>query len=98
MTELEYAKFVDLKWRNLLTGYGADKVAAALGLAGEAGEVVDLIKKQFSHGKLVPSVRIVEELGDVEFYLAKLRSLYGIDRFEVLIANRLKLDKRYPER
>ena len=47
----------------------AGKLLFALGLAGECGEVVDLIKKEVFHGKPVPREKYVEEMGDVRWYL-----------------------------
>ena len=70
---------------------------AAVGLAGEAGEVLDLFKKSVFTGKVLDRDDLVKELGDVEFYLQALRTVSGISRDEVLDANVVKLNNRHPE-
>lgn len=67
----------------------------AMGIAGEAGEIVDLVKKAVVYGKQVELEKYIEEMGDLEFYLQGLRSGLGIDRPTVLDANIVKLNKRY---
>lgn len=69
----------------------------ALGLAGETGEVCDLIKKMFYHGKDVNPVEIVLELGDVLYYLCALCNVLGIDFYEIFLNNNAKLMARYPD-
>lgn len=69
---------------------------AALGLAGESGEVVDLIKKHVHHGKPLDRVQLVAELGDVLWYLAYLASIEDIDLAEVATANSRKARARFP--
>jgi NTP pyrophosphatase (non-canonical NTP hydrolase) len=70
---------------------------AALGIAGEAGEVVDLIKKSVINGRPMDVVELKKELGDLEFYLTLLRSACDIDREVVLEMNIMKLRDRYPD-
>lgn len=65
-----------------------------IGLAGEAAEVLDLGKKIFFHGKVVPREKIVEELGDVCWYLALLLHTYDISLEALLDINKLKLEAR----
>ena len=68
---------------------------AALGIAGEGGEVVDLIKKSVINGKPLNRNEVMKELGDLEFYLALLRDALDIDREVVLQMNIEKLRERY---
>ena len=70
---------------------------AALGIAGEGGEVVDLIKKTVINGKDLDLTELTKELGDLEWYLALLRSVTGIDREVVLQMNIEKLRERYKD-
>jgi len=77
-------------------GHNMALMHAALGIAGEAGEVVDLIKKITINGRPTDMADIMEELGDLEFYLSMLRSQLHIDRQVVLQMNIEKLRKRYP--
>jgi NTP pyrophosphatase (non-canonical NTP hydrolase) len=69
---------------------------AALGIAGEGGEIIDLVKKVAINGKAMNRGHLIEELGDLEFYLQLLRTSLGIDRQEVLQVNLDKLATRYP--
>ena len=68
---------------------------AAVGVAGEAGEVLDLIKKSWAYNKDLDYELIIEELGDLEFYLEALRQTLCISRKDVLAANISKLGRRY---
>ena len=81
----------------VLSNKSVDLVHMALGLAGEAGEVVDLIKKHFAYNKVLDVDLLVEELGDVEFYLEGIRQAIGVGREEVIKKNMEKLMKRYPD-
>ena len=71
----------------------------ALGLAGEAGEVADLIKKVTCQGHDLEELRprILEELGDVAWYVALGCTTLGVSLEDVLAANIAKLERRYPE-
>jgi NTP pyrophosphatase (non-canonical NTP hydrolase) len=69
----------------------------ALGLAGEAGEVADLIKKGIGHGHDVPLDKLTSELGDVLWYVAAVAKCYGLTLEEVAMYNVAKLRKRYPD-
>lgn len=68
----------------------------ALGLAGEAGEVCDLLKKGIFHQKGVDRIELGKEMGDVCWYLAAIASKYQIDLSAILEANIAKLRARYP--
>lgn len=70
---------------------------AVLGLGGEAGEVVDLHKKMFYHTEKDRHEELVNELGDLFFYAAKLMELHGITLEECLAANKAKLIERHPK-
>ena len=76
--------------KNLLVGF-------ALGLAGESGEVCDAIKKREYHGRDIPTGHIIEELGDVMWYVANLCTVLNISLDVVLEQNVDKLKHRYPE-
>ena len=71
--------------------------AYALGLAGESGEVADLIKKHIAHGHDLDLDKLKKELGDVLWYIAGIAHLHGMTLSEVAIANIDKLLKRYPD-
>lgn len=67
-----------------------------MGLAGEAGECVDLIKKHLFQGHELDSYHLARELGDCAWYLAVSASAIGYDLETVLQMNVDKLRKRYP--
>lgn len=66
-----------------------------IGLSGEVGELQDAFKKHVMYDKPLDLVNVIEELGDIEFYLEGLRQSLGVTRAEILIANINKLEKRY---
>lgn len=68
-----------------------------LGLAGEAGEVADLIKKQIYHQHGLDREALKKELGDVLWYVAALCSNVGLSLDDVMRANIEKLKARFPE-
>jgi len=69
---------------------------AATGIAGEAGELLDCIKKCVVYNQPLDRENAIEELGDLEFYMEALRQELKLSREEVLAANVAKLEKRYP--
>lgn len=77
--------------------YPNDLLNAALGLAGETGEVVDIAKKRVFHGVEDPPGQLLDELGDVLWYLAWLAAQHGATLEEVAARNIDKLQKRYPD-
>lgn len=79
-----------------LTPMGANLIHMAMGIAGEAGELLDAIKKATVYGKPLDLGNVIEELGDLEFYLEGLRAELRIDREVTLEENKIKLlGKRY---
>jgi NTP pyrophosphatase (non-canonical NTP hydrolase) len=78
-----------------LTSRQADALHMTVGVAGEAGELLDAIKKWVIYQKPLDRENVVEELGDIEFYLEGLRQGLDIDRDETLEANMRKLGARY---
>ena len=73
------------------------RLVAALGLAGEAGEVAELVKKQIGHGHEVAAETVAKELGDALWYVALVATLYDLDLGRIAEENIAKLRQRYPE-
>jgi len=71
---------------------------ACFGLAGETGEVIDLIKKVKFHGRFYSEDDLVKELGDVFWYFTLLLDTLSIPLEVVMEENIRKLVERYPER
>jgi len=70
----------------------------ALGLPGEVGEVLELIKKDRRPGdrrKEINKEDLTKELGDILWYLTILGNSYGIDLMDVATTNVDKLTKRH---
>jgi NTP pyrophosphatase (non-canonical NTP hydrolase) len=73
----------------------ADALHMAVGIAGEAGELLDAIKKWAIYQKPLDLENVIEELGDLEFYMEGLRQSLNLTRIETLMENIAKLQKRY---
>lgn len=69
----------------------------ALGVAGESGEVADIIKKAVFHGHDIPVKDLKKELGDVLWYLSQLARVNGLSLENIAIENIEKLKRRYPK-
>lgn len=70
---------------------------AALGLAGESGEVIEHVKKYAGHGHALDREQIASELGDVLWYVAEIAASVGISLDAVAKMNVDKLRRRYPD-
>ena len=70
---------------------------AALGLAGEAGEFADMVKKHLHHGHKLDDDAAAKELGDVLWYVAEACTVLGLDLEDVAARNIEKLRARYPD-
>lgn len=72
-------------------------INAALGLSGEVGEVNDLLKKHLFQGHELDKEKIINELGDIAWYLAEAATALNVSLEEILIGNIKKLKERYPK-
>lgn len=72
-------------------------INGVMGLCGEAGEVIDIVKKHLAQGHKLDKQAIFDELGDVAWYLAEIAEVLGFEFEDVLQNNIDKLRKRYPE-
>ena len=71
------------------------RLHAVVGISGEAGELLDAVKKETMYNKKPDIENIIEELGDLEFYMEALRQAYDITREQTIRANIAKLGVRY---
>lgn len=77
---------------------GEDAICnGCLGLAGECGEVVDLYKKHRYQGHELDKEKMVEELGDVLWYVAEIANGLNVRLGTIARRNIDKLRRRYPE-
>ena len=79
-----------------LGGYVDNLLHMAAGISGEAGEVLDIVKKAFAYGKPIDRAHLIEELGDAIFYVNGMLALLDTSWDEVLTTNIRKLEARYP--
>ena len=72
-------------------------INAVMGLCGESGEVIDMVKKHLHQGHELSREKLIKELGDIAWYLAEVATVLGYDLEDILQANIDKLRKRFPE-
>ncbi|MBQ8201112.1 MAG: nucleoside triphosphate pyrophosphohydrolase family protein [Clostridia bacterium] len=70
---------------------------ALMGLCGESGEAIDIMKKHLYQGHELDRVKLIKELGDIAWYLAEAATGLHIDLSDILQGNLDKLHKRYPK-
>ena len=75
-----------------------DMMHAALGISGEAGEFADAVKKVLVYGKQPDMDNLIEELGDLLWYINLAAVTLGVDFNEICTRNINKLLLRYPEK
>lgn len=78
-----------------MTPDAADLLHMAVGVSGESGELLDAVKKHVIYNKPLDRENIIEELGDLEFYMEGVRQRAGVTRQETLDHNFAKLGHRY---
>ena len=72
-------------------------INGVMGLCGEAGEAIDIVKKHLAQGHELDRDALIKELGDVAWYLAETAYALGVPLEDVLQRNIDKLKARYPE-
>ena len=71
-------------------------INSVMGLCGESGEAIDIVKKWLAQGHELDKERLSKELGDIAWYLAEAATALDLSLEQVLQANIDKLKKRYP--
>lgn len=72
-------------------------INGVMGLCGEAGEAIDIVKKHLAQGHDLDREGLIKELGDIAWYLAETAYALDVPLEDVLRGNIEKLRKRYPE-
>lgn len=72
-------------------------INAVMGLCGESGEAIDIVKKHLHQGHELDKEKLIKELGDIAWYLAEAATALGVPLEDVLQGNIDKLKKRFPE-
>ena len=68
-----------------------------MGLCGESGEAIDIVKKHLHQGHELDKEKLLKELGDIAWYLAETAYALDIPLDEVFEGNIAKLRARYPQ-
>lgn len=101
MSQVNYPMFVKSKFRSgieinaTITPLRLELIHASMGIAGEAGELLDAIKKHTMYDLPLDVANVIEEIGDLEFYIQALKNILRLSSEEVMNHNISKLDKRY---
>jgi NTP pyrophosphatase (non-canonical NTP hydrolase) len=69
-----------------------------MGLSGEAGEAIDILKKHLWQGHDLDKQHLALELGDVQWYLTLAAHALGYSLNDILRMNIHKRNQRYPEK
>lgn len=72
-------------------------INSVMGLCGEAGEAIDIVKKWMAQGHALDKEQLVKELGDIAWYLAEAATALDMPLEDILQANIDKLKYRYPK-
>ena len=72
-------------------------INGVMGLCGESGEAIDIVKKHLAQGHALDRDALIKELGDIAWYLAETAYVLDVPLEEVLQRNIDKLKMRYPE-
>ena len=72
-------------------------INGVMGLCGESGEAIDIVKKWLAQGHELDREKLAKELGDIAWYLAETATALDLKLEDILEANIEKLKKRYPE-
>lgn len=95
---MDLNEYQRLAQRTSNTKTKSDKIENGLmGLNGEAGECIDVLKKYYFQGHELDKDKLVDELGDVMWYIAETCVGLNITMSEVAEHNIGKLKMRYPE-
>ena len=72
-------------------------INSVMGLCGESGEAIDIVKEWLAQGHQLDKEHLAKELGDIAWYLAEAATALDLNLEDILEANIEKLKKRYPE-
>lgn len=72
-------------------------INGVMGLCGESGEAIDIVKKWLAQGHELDREQLAKELGDIAWYLAETATALDLTLEDIFEANIEKLRKRYPE-
>ena len=71
-------------------------INSVMGLCGESGEAIDIVKKWLMQGHELDKAHLIKELGDVAWYLAEAATALDVPLEAVFQENLDKLRQRFP--
>ena len=72
-------------------------INGVMGLCGESGEAIDIVKKWLAQGHELDRDKLLKELGDIAWYLAETATALDLSLEDIFTANIDKLKKRFPD-
>jgi len=90
-----YAQFVKSRAKKMGTS-ASDILHAVVGISGEAGEALDVVKKHWAYCQPLDTAHLREELGDILFYVQHVCNLLNCTFADLIAGNVAKLEMRYP--
>lgn len=93
---IRYDAFVALLFKQL-HDQKLDLLHGAVGISGESGELLDAVKKHWIYNKPLDVTNVIEELGDLRFYIQAVMNVLGISEQQVVQENANKLCVRYKQ-
>ena len=72
-------------------------INGVMGLCGESGEAIDIVKKWLAQGHELDKEKLAKELGDIAWYLAETAYALDLSLEDIFAANIEKLRKRFSE-
>lgn len=72
-------------------------INGVMGLCGESGEAIDIVKKWLAQGHDLDKEKLAKEQGDIAWYLAETATALELSLEDIFEANIEKLRRRYPE-
>lgn len=96
MTGNDYQKYAMVTSNKALTT-DMHLLNGVMGMCGEAGECVDMVKKHMMQGHDLDKEHLAKEIGDVLWYVAEATNALGFNLDEIMRMNIDKLKARYPE-
>ena len=96
MTLNEYQKLAMTTLNPELNGKDV-LINGVMGLCGEAGEAIDIVKKWLAQGHELDKSKLAKELGDIAWYLAETATALDLNLEDIFQANIEKLKKSYTE-
>jgi len=96
MTEKDFKEYVSQLKSDALDCNDVVFIHGVIGIASEAGELVDILKKHMVYHKPLDEAHVKEELGDLLHYMTYLLNTFGWSLAEIMETNVKKLKQRYP--